>query len=170
MIATVRATREHALALGPRLLGADELEVRASSGMEPTEACESSVAASQEAYALVVEGEVLALWGVAPLGAWHLFGALRPGAVWCLVSRDAPRHRRLLARRSRAALEDLLTRWDWLGNYVDARYVSALRWVQWLGFHVAPHAVPWGVARLPFHEIYIRAPARAGLPDLPRAA
>ncbi len=37
-----------------------------------------------------------------------------------------------------------------LRNHVDARNSQAIRWLGWLGFTLKP-AVPYGVARLPFH-------------------
>lgn len=57
-------------------------------------------------------------------------------------------------RGSKAVLLEMLQRHQVLVNYVDARNVSAIRWLAWLGFTI-DSAVPYGVQGLPFHKFHM---------------
>lgn len=154
-VQVVSATPAHAEALAPLLRPADVAEVEASAGFTPLEALQASLSASERAWALVVGGEVAALWGVVPVGQGTLLTRPQLAVVWALTGRAVDRHRKLFVRLSRGVLSELLRLYPVLVNAVDARYRGALRWVRWLGAEVAP-AVPFGALGLPFHPIRFR--------------
>ena len=118
---------------------------------------EASLEVSERAWSLLLDGEVAALWGVAPGGRGSILARPPVGIVWAMTADSLARHRRLAARVSRQAVAELLELYPALVNWVDARYRSALRWVRWLGFEVG-EAQPLGVAGLPFHPIVLRRP------------
>lgn len=148
------ATQAHAEALAPNLRPEDAAEVLASGGFTPLEALTASLAASDEAFALLFDGEVVALWGVAPIRA-GLLGPPVAGAVWLLGSPALSKHRRHWLRLCRPAVAGMLHRWGVLVNAVDARYGAALRWARWLGFTVG-EPEPRGVNGEMFCRIEIR--------------
>ena len=58
-------------------------------------------------------------------------------------------------RRSRNVVHDMLSRYDELYNYVDARNTQAIRWLRWLGFTIMD-TEPYGLCGLPFHRFEMR--------------
>ncbi|MCR4296521.1 MAG: hypothetical protein NUW21_13380 [Elusimicrobia bacterium] len=145
------ATLDHALDLAPRLRAEDAAEVLASSGRSPFEALAFAVAYSDEASALLFDGEVACLYGVAAIRESFL-GPPVAWSIWLLGSDALRRHRRTFVRLSREVVAILRARYAVLFNFVDARYVAALRWAEWLGFEVGEPR-PYGVAGLPFRLI-----------------
>lgn len=143
IVSIALATQAHAEALAPNLRPEDTAEVLASGGFTPLEALTASLAASDEAFALLFDGEVVALWGVAPIRA-GILGPPVAGAVWLLGSPALSKHRRHWLRLCRPAVAGILERWGVLVNAIDARYGAALRWARWLGFTVDDPA-PGGV-------------------------
>jgi len=146
------ATEEDCLAVALNMREADAAEVLASGGYTPKDAVLTSFGLSHETFAAVVDGEVLAVWGVAPLNI--LDGA---AVVWMLTAKALEKWALFFLRKCRAEVRRLLQHWRVLLNAVDARYTKALRWAKWLGFEVLDPA-PFGVAGLPFHVIVLRAP------------
>jgi hypothetical protein len=134
-VSLVEATPEHAEALAPQMRLEDEAEVVASGFADAREALLVSLAGSLAAYALLFDGEVAALFGVAPLDE-TLLGTSSSGVAWVLTGRAATRHRKAFVRWSRPALALLLRERHHLVNMVDARYAAALRWARWLGFRI----------------------------------
>ena len=147
----IRAARAcDAAALAPHLRPADRREVMASHGHRPLSALTLSLRHSDVAWAGLIEGEVLALWGA---GTTALLG--RQGAPWLLAGRGLERHKRLFLQLSRAQLTQLQERYDYLENWVDARNARSIRWLRWLGFTLEP-AAPYGRFGRPFHRFWMR--------------
>lgn len=147
----VPATRELAELLAPTMRAEDAAEVLASGGFAPLEALFEGLSRSEVAQALLLEGEVAAIWGVVPLPRRSLLGP-QAGIVWLLTGTAVERHQLAFLRLSRPAVAALLTRYALLTNCVDCRYAVALRWAAWLGFTLSPPA-PFGAAGLPFQRI-----------------
>lgn len=122
----------------------DAAECLASGGYQPSEAISVSIDASVASWSMTVDGELLALFGIA-----------HPGIPWALTSNAARRHPRLVHATARVVLDKMLERYPVLVQYVDARYTSALRWLRRLGFSVA-EAEPFGIEGRPFHRIELR--------------
>jgi hypothetical protein len=151
--AIVPATPEHADALAPRMRAADVAEVLASDGHAPAEALRYAIAASTEAWAWLVDGEVGAIWG---LGLLSFVGDV--WTPWLLTSELVDRFPKAFVRGCREQLGQL----GWhhvLVNFIDARHARALRWAKALGFELG-EAVPYGPAGLPFRRITLRGEAQ----------
>jgi hypothetical protein len=132
----------------------DRLEIQATSGRAPLLALRKAVRWSRrhggDAWTGYIDGRVAAVFGIGKRAL------LSPAAYpWCLTSSAVDRAPRLFYRASRAVLASFLEEHQELEQFVDARYVQALRWVERLGFTLEP-ARPFGVAGLPFHRITIR--------------
>ncbi len=135
----------HAEALAASLRAADAAEVLASDGLDPLSALTFSLALSSESYAGLIEGEVVALFGVRRPSL-----VSRRGIPWLLTGDAVERHPLAFVKASRGVLACWRQDYAALGNWVDARHAKALRWLAWLGFTIHP-ARPYGVAGLPFH-------------------
>lgn len=153
----VPATREHAVELAPRLRATDVAELLAARGMAPLAALLEAIERSDTAEALLLDGEVVALFGTGPYRRSTLLGGPAVGVPWLLGSDALTRDRRLLVRLARRQVVRMLLRYPILVNAVDARYAGALSFARWLGFEVGPPA-PFGAAGLPFCLIRLRRP------------
>lgn len=143
------ARQAHVEALVPWVRGEIVAEVEAS-GFTSLEALELGLEVSTEAWVALLEGEVVAIWGVAPVpGEPHLH------SVWMLNSHLVEARPRLFLRACRAEVARLLETYPALCNLVDDRYTRALRWAEWLGFCVG-EPVPFGPEGVPFRPIVLR--------------
>jgi hypothetical protein len=134
-------------------------EVEASAGYTPLEALTVSLDLSEIAFVLVLDGRVEAMWGVAMVEG-------HPPQVWLLGSDALTSHPLTLCRLARVEIRRLLEQYGALGNYVDERYETALRWARYLGFTVdAPE--PFGPDGLPFCRIEMRRLPCAPSPQSP---
>ncbi len=127
------ATRAHAERLAP-VLHPEERLVVCAPGRTPLETCAESVDVSTTAYAVLVEGEVLGLFGAIVSSGWEWVAP--HAAVWALNGEAACRHRREFLRASREAVGLLLQLAPVLVGGIDARAAAALRWARHLGFEV----------------------------------
>lgn len=99
-------------------------------------------------------GEPVAVLGVAPAG-WVSDEA----APWLLGTERVGEFGRDLVFLGRAAVASWSEQWS-LANYVDARNLSAVRWLRRIGFTLEP-AAAHGAAGLPFHRFVLpRSSAR----------
>lgn len=146
----VPATEAHAREIAANLRPADAAEVRASDGLDPLEALLVALEWSDPgtAQAALVDGQLMAVCGVVR-GSLGENGVAYP---WLLTTPVVDRHRAAFLRASRAVLAGWAATYPRLEQYIDARYLQALRWADWLGFQVDLPA-PYGVAGLPFCRI-----------------
>jgi len=131
----------HALVLRP----SDRLEAEAWSHDPPATTVEHSIRQSSEAWAGLADGELVCVFGVAPLS---LVGVT--GIPWLLGSVAIERHQRAFLRRNREFIDRWQADYPVLRNFVDARNTTSQGWLRWLGFRIDP-PVPYGVSGLPFH-------------------
>jgi hypothetical protein len=150
-IAIRPATDDDAHALAPVMRAADRLEAEAATGDSPLNALRMSLARSTEAWAGTADGDIVCLFGVAPL---CLLGG--EACPWLLGSDLVERHAMAFARRNRPMVRRWSAQFPVLRNYVDARHTVAIRWLRWMGFTLQP-PVPYGPAQLPFHPFEMRA-------------
>lgn len=136
--------------LAPRLRAADRAECWAAQGLAAEVTLRRSVEASSVLIAAEVDGELAALFGIAPVGvmAGH-------GAPWMLATPLADQHGRAWLRDAPQWLTLIGDGWSVLRNCVDARNLRSIRWLRRMGFEVGK-AAPWGWAGLPFHPFEMR--------------
>lgn len=146
----IPVTPEHVAELAAHMRPGDAAEVLASGGYSPLDAIEASIRVSQASMAVVMDGQLAAIFGV-----FDLPGQKDCALAWCLTSTVVDRKKMRFAIASQALLQYLFTRYTHIVNAIDARYEKALRWARWLGADVRP-AIPFGLHGEPFHPVVFR--------------
>lgn len=123
------AVMEDCLELAPRMRQQDMEEVRASHGHTPVEALLNSYYYSDEVYSIIKDGEVIGMFGIAPL-------AYRLGCPWLLASDELPLIAREFIPISKEWINSLQSKYDVLTNYVHSKNTVSKRWLKWLGFNL----------------------------------
>lgn len=143
--------------LEPKLRQGDRDELIAMSGPDVLATLRGTVRASygrfrEMAFAVWLDGELIALFGFIPRGA--MSDAAHP---WLVASDKIDRIPGILTRLSRRYCSRVLAEYPVLFNFVDARNRRSVRWLKRIGFSVRP-AEPFGKAGLPFHMFEMRGP------------
>ncbi|MBD9511921.1 hypothetical protein IB265_34800 [Ensifer sp. ENS10] len=136
-----------AVSLAPRLRAADRRECLAHHGIDPKFLLPYSITEGSHAWAFEHDGKCIGLFGVEPVDQHPNFGL-----VWMVTSDDIFRHKRQILRDSPVWLNKLHDLYPLLGNHVDCRNRSHIRWLRWLGFSMLRVIPEFGVERLPFIE------------------
>lgn len=129
-IVIVPATMAHATRIDLR--DGDRREI-AALGVTMPQALELSMSRALWADAYLIDGEVAALVG---LSTNSLLGGI--GSPWLFTGRPVDRHRKDFLRLTRAGVARMRAECPVLVNHVHADYRQAIRWLEWLGFTVAP--------------------------------
>lgn len=146
-IDVVRANLEHAAELARSARPADRAEAEGATGLGMLEVLEAGLRTSVESYTALIDGRVLAMFGVQDLGGGHGFG-------WLITSDLVDAHPLEFWRRCKVVLHALLRRWQSLSNHIDARHGQAIRWARRLGFELGP-VTAWGSSDMPAHPVVI---------------
>jgi hypothetical protein len=144
-----RAWTDADLELAARLKAADVDEVLAAEGVGPSDAIRLSVDLSLRAEAILVDGRVEGVWGLAHAADDH-------GVPWMLSSDVLVRDARQLVREGRRIIEECLQVYPVLSNWVDCRNVGSLNWLQRIGFAPVELDREYGVGRIPFLRMEAR--------------
>jgi hypothetical protein len=148
-IEIVPATPAHADAIDLR--HGDRREIEAL-GLSVREGLAQALARSLSAQAYIADGEVAALTGVVLQPV--LGGTAMP---WLLTGRPVDRHRKAFLRLTQARTRQLVGEHGMLVAQVHADYGEAIRWLDWLGFVLAP-ARPLGARGALFHRATLTQP------------
>lgn len=111
----------------------------------------SSVNRSVLCWSGLVDGELAAIIGVAPVS---LMGGV--GSPWMLGTPVLDAHSRVLVRRTPEYIAKMLKAFPHLVNFVHAENTTSVRWLRRLGFTLH-EAVPYGPLGEPFHPFEMRA-------------
>lgn len=117
-------------AIAGNLRPLDRLEIEATSDLDPTTALIASAMVSELAWVLLVGGEPVAVFGVAPSGCEG------SGMVWLMGTPAMDDTPTALARFTRRGLRMMHRRFPCLWNYIDARNEPSMRWLLWSGFRL----------------------------------
>jgi hypothetical protein len=127
---------------------ADFDEVFASTGESPHYAIQEGWDFSLRRWIVLDKNDVpVAVLGVRPQ---HTFSDI--GIPWLLGTDGLSKMSKFFLKASKPILEEMKKGFSSLSNYVDARYIKAVRWLRWLGFNIEP-AKPFGVKQELFHRI-----------------
>jgi hypothetical protein len=148
-VEVIPATAAHIDAIDLR--PGDRREIEAL-GLTPRDGIVQALARSLSAEAYIADGEVAALTGVVMQTV--LGGTAMP---WLLTGRPVDRHRKAFLRLTQARTHQLLAEHGVLVAQVHAEYREAIRWLDWLGFVLAP-ARPLGAHGAPFHRATLTQP------------
>ncbi len=128
----------------------DVAEVWASDHDKPGKALNDSFNSSTEAYTLTRFGYPIAMFGIVPVR-----GREDLAIIWLLGTPDIAKVKKSFVALTREVLKHFLTLYPCLFNFVDARYVKAVRWLSVCGATFgAPQ--PFGAEGLPFIPFVVR--------------
>lgn len=147
-----RPTPLDALVLAATMRQLDYDEVVAASGPGVVETLRRSLTYSTSAVAADLDGKLLALFGIAPVGM--LSGTAAP---WCLATPALETKAGMLTRVARGYFKAAQRDYPRLVNYVDARNLPSIAWLKIMGFTLPPEPVPFGWAQLPFYRFEMGA-------------
>ncbi|WP_095110440.1 phage protein Gp13 family protein [Pseudomonas sp. Irchel 3E20] len=125
---------------------ADVDEITEALGIPMERALIDAVTGSLNARKIVVDGEVVAVFGDA---IHSILGSV--GVPWLISTIHVEKHARAFLKVCKPEVQGMLTRHRHLMNYVDARNTSAIRWLKWLGFDFG-EAAPYGARRFLFYQ------------------
>jgi hypothetical protein len=129
----------------------DVAECRASGHTDLRAVLTDAVASSTWSVTVLVDGELAAMFGLAPLGTL-IDGRAAP---WLLGTHLVPKHRRVLARLAPRYIRVMLQTHPHLLNFVHARNTVAVGWLKHMGFTLGPEQ-PHPVTGEPFHLFEMR--------------
>ncbi len=142
----IPATEAHVAIVAAGMRQADRDEIWASHRWTPQYALDRSLRNSTYAWAAVIEGEVVCMFGVAARSV--LTGE---GSPWMLGTDGIVRHASKFLRDCRECLDAMHSVYPLLTNYVDDRNVASKRWLGWLGFKL-DEPEPYGAEKRPFRR------------------
>lgn len=125
---------------------ADIDELTEALGVTIEDALLAGIRDSLNAKQIVVDGQVVAVFGDA---VFSLLGGV--GVPWLISTIHVHKHPRAFLQVCKPEVQQMLTRHHHLMNYVDARNTVAIRWLKWLGFKFES-AAPYGARRFLFHK------------------
>ena len=137
--------------LSANLRPADLAECRAYGRTENTAAIESSVRRSLLCWTGLVDGELAAIFGVAPV---DLLGGI--GSPWMLGTPVLDRHSRVLVAATPYYINRMLDAFPHLINCVHTKNHTSVRWLRRIGFTLH-EAIPYGAPGETFYPFEMRA-------------
>lgn len=124
--------------IAAHLRQADIDEINALNGLSPDLAVVFSIADSEKGAAVFIDGDLSAVFGISR------------GVIWLVGTDEINKHPVAFYRTSRRIFRKLSNGYPKLENYVEARKIPYLRWLQWLGFDISPPVDAGGVS---FHHV-----------------
>ena len=125
-----RARAEDVEPIGWNLRQSDVAELHDGVGVAPIPALLRSYRASSSAWTIAIGDEPVAMFGVAPDPDLYGFGH-----VWYLATARWDREgRRDMVVASRLFVDAMLDGFDLIGNFVDRRNPTSIKWLKHLGF------------------------------------
>lgn len=128
---------------------ADRAEIEEGCGQSVAGALAIGLRASVAAHVISWNGDILAAFG--DVSHSPCAGI---GIPWLVSTVAIERHPRAFLRACRPLLNLMLARHPTLANYVDARNVVAIRWLEWLGFTMSS-PTPYGPNGLLFRQFHM---------------
>ena len=122
-------------------------QIAAVEGIGPAEVLYRNLVASDRAWTGWIDGDIAAMWGVAPLALLS-----DTGAPWMIGGHGIDCHPVAFARQSRAVISEMQRGYEMLRGYVRASHERALAWARWLGF-VVLDPIEAGARRIAVHPI-----------------
>ena len=146
----VPATLDHAKELATCMRQPDRAEIWAAAHEYPHAAVLGSLAVSRDAWTGIADETLVCMFGV---GSATICSSV--GVPWLLATAELERHARPFLRRNRKVVKQMMNGYSLLRNYVDARNVTSIRWLEWMGFEVLPTET-FGVEGRLFHPFEMR--------------
>jgi hypothetical protein len=135
--------------LAARMRPGDVAELHACDHFDLHAVVRQGVETSRLCWSVLEDGELLCIFGVAPLRPQLLLEHV--GVPWFLGTEAVARHRRTLTVAPPAYIARMLEAYPRLLNFVHAENHQAIRWLRRLNFMVSP-AEPFGPNGALFHR------------------
>ena len=142
MATTDEHVEELALTMSPQ----DKAEAWAAQHLSPREALRVSMMYTNHPKTGLVNGRVMAIWGVGKLTQLS-----DVGIPWMLTSELVENSYRTFLRHSKHLLNDMKKEAVVFSNVVDVRNTVSIRWLKWLGFTIHD-PFPYGPDNMLFHR------------------
>jgi hypothetical protein len=132
--------------LANNLRKADEVELKASCGMQPLEALRVSFGVSKECNTILTSDvKIAGIFGISELNSTI-------GCPWLMGTDDLPTIGYQFLRESKRWVEAKNEEYPILTNYVHVDNEVAINWLRFLGFKFINLVEEYGVGRKPFYE------------------
>lgn len=154
------ATYEDCLALAPNLRQEDKDEVWESHGHLPEEALIISFEASPNAQVGTINGEIVCMFGVTPVGEPG------QGCPWMLASDLIKDVAMEFLKRDKEILSGMSAGYNFLFNYVWSKNPMHMRWLKWLGFTISSTPIEMGSNNEIFYSFYMNNEEQLCLPSI----
>lgn len=142
-----KAEVSDAISLQGRLRRQDYNEVWAAHGHDPNEVLVVCAQYSTLLWCAEVNGDVAAVFGVAPSR-----NTTDEGQPWLLGAEELQFDAKAFLRLPAEIIPRMQRVFPVLRNLVDARNTQSIRWLRRIGFTVADKPVPYGPFGLPFYS------------------
>lgn len=151
MITTVKVQPSHVLALAENIRKADREELRKMTDADTLEVLVNSVAASTKSHTVLLDGEVVAIYGVSP----HPADAT-VGLVWLIGTHLLDTLWVSLGKLSESTLAYLSEGFEVITNITDEDNGYIIKWLEWCGFGFSNTRVLIGDRKHKFIQFYRR--------------
>ncbi len=142
----IDTTEEHVEELSHSMRPEDMAECWAAGHHLPYDALKISLSYTNSPKTGLVDGRVMAIWGVGKLSQLS-----ETGIPWMLTSVLVEDHYRTFLRYSKRLLDEIKKEVVVFDNVVDARNIVSIRWLTWLGFTIHD-PTPYGPDNMLFHR------------------
>ena len=119
-------------------------ELQASCGLSPEDVLLKTYALDGVKLAFKVDSEILCAFGVTDL-------LDSQGIPWMIASKNLSDNKKSFLKACKVIFPELKKHYQVMENYVDARNMDSIKWLEWLGFEVFD-PVTFGLEKLPFHR------------------
>lgn len=124
----------------------DVREIWRTSLSKPSSALRRSILASRDAWTATVDGEIIAIFGVADYSVMS-----KIGSPWLIGSDKLLDHKKEFVKETKIYMKKVEVGYDRLVNYIDDENEVTKVWLKWLGF-VLNNPEPYGPTGKPFRK------------------
>jgi len=136
------------IAMNLRAQDFDELYL--FNGVNPFDVVLESWVMSSKRWIVLNKNDVaVAVLGVRPLDMYSDIGI-----PWLIGTKGLEKMKKFFVKYSKMILEEMKKGFKILINFVDAKYLKAVKWLDWCGF-IIDDPIPCGAFKLPFHRFYM---------------
>ena len=141
-----KSQRQDCYTLSKSIRSADVQEIFASSGKNPIQVLLRAYLCSYNyCYTILLDNKIVGMFGVSKLR-----DAI--GSPWLLGSNLLTKYPYSFQKKSKEYLENFMTDFKILFNYIDKRNTISIRWLKMLGFKFTNLITEYGYQQKPFYE------------------
>lgn len=142
------ASVSHIAHIASRVRPADEVELWDFASVTPAQAMCYGLSQARSACTGFIDGEAVAMFGCNTVSA--VSGIGRP---WLVGTKLIDKYAMTFLRRCRPEVDEMLSDYKRLENYIDVRNMKAIAWLRWLKFEMG-EPEPMGIYNKPFIKFW----------------